>query len=160
MNLPEATFAVLEEIKRMREEGAREIYLEDKTLNVLEQVLGAQNDGLTVVSDVDKQNITSLPNRKEQDRLVQNKAVISTKEEVRQEVKVLGVEDSSENTDKFLTLQELSLPEGDKGIQWEWLKNEMKNCSVSNTELDADGQIVFGRGNLDSELFFCGETSQ
>ena len=33
----------------------------------------------------------------------------------------------------------------------------MKNCSVSNTELDADGQIVFGRGNLDSELFFCGE---
>ena len=101
MNLPEATFAVLEEIKRMREEGAREIYLEDKTLNVLEQVLGAQNDGLTVVSDVDKQNITSLPNRKEQDRLVQNKAVISTKEEVRQEVKVLGVEDSSENSDKF-----------------------------------------------------------
>ena len=32
MNLEEASFAILEELKRLRSDGVREIYLEDKTL--------------------------------------------------------------------------------------------------------------------------------
>ena len=40
MNLSEASFAVLEELKLMRDEGLREIYLEDETIANLEKKLG------------------------------------------------------------------------------------------------------------------------
>ena len=39
MNIPEASFALLEELKRMREDGVREIYLEEETLTQLEKKL-------------------------------------------------------------------------------------------------------------------------
>ena len=39
MDIPEASFALLEELKRMREEGVREIYLEEETLMHLEKKL-------------------------------------------------------------------------------------------------------------------------
>ena len=39
MNIPEASFALLEELKRMGEEGVREIYHEEETLTQLEKKL-------------------------------------------------------------------------------------------------------------------------
>ncbi len=40
MNLEEASFAVLEELKLMRKEGVRELYLEKETMKNLEKALG------------------------------------------------------------------------------------------------------------------------
>ena len=39
MNLEEASFAILEELKRLRSDGVREIYLEDKTLEKFQNAL-------------------------------------------------------------------------------------------------------------------------
>ena len=39
MNLEEASFAILEELKRLRSDGVREIYLEDNTIEKFQNAL-------------------------------------------------------------------------------------------------------------------------
>ncbi|MFA5257075.1 MAG: uracil-DNA glycosylase [Opitutales bacterium] len=50
-----------------------------------------------------------------------------------------------------------SLPEGDKLARWEWLRERVVNCPVCNANLNPGKQVVFGHGNIDSPIFFCGE---
>ena len=64
MNLSEATFAVLEELKRMREGGLREVYLEDETIDRLGQALGC-SDNMTPAEDkvIASKSISSVVNQ-------------------------------------------------------------------------------------------------
>ena len=50
-----------------------------------------------------------------------------------------------------------SLPEGDKRARWEWLRERVVNCPVCIANLNPGKQVVFGNGNIDSPIFFCGE---
>ena len=157
MNLPEATFAVLEELKRMREEGLREVYLEDETIDGLGEALGWP-DNMTPTEDkvIASKSIPSVVNQ-EQDSPKKVISEFQAKEKPNQTIKAIGVDVTPKNTAKFSSPPRLTLPNGDKRSKWEWLEQEARNCTVSNSELDPDGQIIFGRGDLDSELFFCGE---
>jgi uracil-DNA glycosylase len=52
---------------------------------------------------------------------------------------------------------EFTIPEGDKRARWEWLRNRVVTCPVCNANLNPGKHVVFGNGNIDSPLFFCGE---
>lgn len=52
---------------------------------------------------------------------------------------------------------EFSLPEGSKQEQWDWLKGRVLGCETCTSQVKAGKQVVFGVGNLDAELFLCGE---
>ena len=157
MNLSEATFAVLEELKRMREGGLREVYLEDETIDGLGQALGLP-DNITPAEDkvIASKSIPSVVNQ-EQDSPQKVISEFHAKEKPNQTIKAIGVDVAPQNAAKFSSPPSLTLPDGDKRSKWEWLEQEARNCTVSNSELDPDGQMIFGRGDLDSELFFCGE---
>lgn len=49
------------------------------------------------------------------------------------------------------------LPVGDKLLQFNWLKNRVLNCPICNQHVKPGKKIVFGTGNLDADIFFCGE---
>ena len=51
----------------------------------------------------------------------------------------------------------LKLPAGDKRTQWEWLKNHVLTHPKVLSHVRAGVQPVFGVGNIDSPIFFCGE---
>ena len=51
MNLEEASFAILEELKRLRSDGVREIYLED---NTIEKFQNALNFNFSTENEVNK----------------------------------------------------------------------------------------------------------
>ena len=51
MNLEEASFAILEELKRLRSDGVREIYLED---NTLEKFQNALNFNFSTENEINK----------------------------------------------------------------------------------------------------------
>lgn len=157
MNLPEATFAVLEELKRMREEGLREVYLDDDTMEGLEKALGWP-DNITPPQDA-LVSSKPVPTAVHQE-VDPPKKVISefqAKEKSNKTITAIGVDVTPENAVKFSSPPNFIIPDGDKRSKWEWLEQEARNCTVSNSELDPGGQIIFGRGDLDSELFFCGE---
>lgn len=49
------------------------------------------------------------------------------------------------------------LPEGDKKEQWIWLKQRVLSCPHCLKHLYPGKKLVFGSGNLDANIFFCGE---
>jgi uracil-DNA glycosylase len=51
----------------------------------------------------------------------------------------------------------IKLPSGSKQTQWEWLRKRVLECPVCLQHVRPGKKIVFGSGNLDAELFFCGE---
>ncbi|WP_309379956.1 uracil-DNA glycosylase [Cerasicoccus frondis] len=49
------------------------------------------------------------------------------------------------------------LPEGDKQAQWDWLREKVLADEVCNEHLRPGKKVVFGVGNIDADIFFCGE---
>ena len=52
---------------------------------------------------------------------------------------------------------EVTLPEGTKQEQWDWLKAHVLGCETCSAQVKGGKQVVFGIGNLDADLFLCGE---
>lgn len=54
---------------------------------------------------------------------------------------------------------DIKLPDGTKQEQWAWLRQRVMDCPVCNEQarLSIGKKIVFGAGNLDADIFFCGE---
>ncbi len=158
MNLAEASFAVLEELKRLRQEGLRDVYVEADTLNSLEKALGSRiskSDSVSSVKEIVSKRVIPLA---ENVQAGVTKAMIPPPSvKTVKTIKAEGVDLSPEDDSKFSNPRSLIIPDGDKRNKWEWLKKEAESCSISTGELKSGGQIIFGRGNLDAELFFCGE---
>lgn len=56
-----------------------------------------------------------------------------------------------------LTPPAFSLPQGDKQVQWDYLKNLVLNDEECKRNLKTGKKLVFGVGNLNADIFFCGE---
>lgn len=52
---------------------------------------------------------------------------------------------------------EVELPEGEKSLQWEFLRHRVLQCPICNAHVKFGKKVVFGVGNLDADIFFCGE---
>ena len=145
----EASQAVLEELKRQRTEGVRQIYIEDSTIEDLERLLGSENGkeakNLQPVSQSTTAEVSAEVQR------------ISSAPTVEESQPASPKTSATETNPKLLSPPEFSLPEGSKQEQWDWLKNRVLGCDVCKSELNPDAQVVFGVGSLDADLFFCGE---
>jgi len=51
----------------------------------------------------------------------------------------------------------IALPEGTKRERWEWLRQRVLDCPVCKAHTPAGLKVVFGVGNIDADIFFCGE---
>lgn len=49
------------------------------------------------------------------------------------------------------------MPEGDKPTRWNWLRQHVVEHPVCREHVRPGKQVVFGVGNLDARIFFCGE---
>ncbi|MDR1528478.1 MAG: uracil-DNA glycosylase [Puniceicoccales bacterium] len=49
------------------------------------------------------------------------------------------------------------LPQGSKLEQYEWLRNRVLNCEECKKHVRPGKKIVFGIGNVDADILFCGE---
>ena len=50
----------------------------------------------------------------------------------------------------------LELPESDASSQMEWLRQTMLDCPTTQEQIGTS-EIVFGQGDIQADLFFCGE---
>ncbi|MDR1255351.1 MAG: uracil-DNA glycosylase [Puniceicoccales bacterium] len=49
------------------------------------------------------------------------------------------------------------ISEGDKSFKYNWLREKILNCPICRQHVRLGKKIVVGVGNLDAEIFFCGE---
>ena len=52
---------------------------------------------------------------------------------------------------------QLAIPGGDKSTRLEWLRHRVLHCPVCNANTRPGKKVVFGVGNLNADVFFCGE---
>jgi len=147
----DAAFAVLEELKRQRTEGIRELYMEDSTLESLEDLLGGSKMSTPVLQ---RQEVASVAGPVPDVFTSVVKEPISTAplpkaSEPKPSLQAVNP--------ALLTPAEITLPQGTKQEQWGWLKERVLGCETCKSELNPNGKIVFGVGNFDADLFLCGE---
>ena len=134
LNLEDGVNAVLEELKRQRQEGLESIYLEQATLDELRAALGSR-----VVEIPTPENPTSKP--KELSKLIAK----PHGEKIRDEAS------------PFSTPPVVDLMEGSKESKISQLREQVLACPACNANLNPGAKVVFGVGDLNAEIFFCGE---
>ncbi len=51
----------------------------------------------------------------------------------------------------------VELPQGTKRERWEWLRDRVLSCETCRAHTPEGCQVVFGVGDIDAGIFFCGE---
>ena len=162
--------AVVDELKRLREDGVDSVIVRERTLQGLRDAVAKRSaDGAGEVagepqpvqrpaagetrpasSHSDGTGVSADIFSKMQDAPVESKAK-----------KVASARSSSPGLPDFVkpipAPQPFTLPEGDKQSRWDWLKDKVLSDPVCNEHVAEGQKVVLGVGNLDAEIFFCGE---
>ena len=154
MEVEEATIAMLVELKRLRVEGVREIFLSDQSLEGLKEALASKNAQNSRDRSPEKEQVRS---NKTPENSLQPSSVDAQSDagDVSSDFVIKKTE--AESDKNFPENSPISLPEQSKKEQWAWLREKVLSCETCNAELNPDGKVVFGMGNLDADIFFCGE---
>ena len=133
--------AVIGELKRLKEEGVEDVYLEKSTLEGFKCAMGLGADAPTAskgASGRDKEG--SDP---------------TTMEAPRRNGKATA--EGSLSVAPIPPPPAVTLPEGNRSDQWEWLREQVLRSKVCREHVRPGKKVVFGVGNIDAEIFFCGE---
>lgn len=143
----DAATAVLVELKRQRVEGVRHLYMEESTLNALEDLLIGQKLSHSL----------SINQEKVPDPVGSDMAMDEVSTQATSEKKSTKDSTPINANPALLSPPQFSMPDGTKQEKWDWLKKKVLGCEVCKSELNPNGKIVFGVGNPNADLFFCGE---
>jgi len=147
--------AIINELKHLKAEGVADIYVETASLVQLKaaaQELAGASSVVLPVTEPDQHRPKPAP--AEQPFIdISQPAVMPAKSEKK-----------SKKNQKYVTAPipeppAITLPEGDKASQWAWLQKRVLDCPVCNAHVRTERgkKVVFGVGNLNADIFFCGE---
>lgn len=146
--------AVVEELKRLKREGVTEIIVSEDAMEQLRHAVGA-----------------AVPNPKHQEREQipgayagrTGEAAANGFRNLINSASAKGISAQTPASPKATSGGSLpnpptvALPEGSKRERWEWLRDRVLNCPVCNEHTHGGYKVVFGVGNIDADIFFCGE---
>lgn len=147
--MKEAIWAIVDELKRLRAEGQESIPLEEDALEELTKFARIA-DGQEFVDTPDEVEFVQKV-----DFNFQNQEEVEQKQMARK-MKVV-VEDSDFKIAEIPAPTPFTLPDADKKTKWDALREIVLNDKVCAEHLREGKKIVFGVGNLDADIFFCGE---
>lgn len=130
--------AIIEELKRLKREGVEGVYVEDSTLQDLRAMMTSRAKAAPAVRPA-AAAVSAGP------------SLGSRRGKVALNQKGLPIAPIPEDP------PEVMLPEGDKRMRWEALRQQVLNDPVCVEHLNPGAQVVFGVGDIDAEIFFCGE---
>tara|TARA_B100000965_G_scaffold406385_1_gene445043 strand:- start:2683 stop:3567 length:885 start_codon:yes stop_codon:yes gene_type:complete len=127
---------IAEELRYLKRRGVDRVYIADGTLEALREAVPAEAHTLSQPSLTEEQvvDLSSPPPSV-------RKAVVPS-------------------ADVDVTIPEpkpFDLPDGDKMAQWSWLRDKVLSCPECNKHVKPGKKVVFGVGNIDADIFFCGE---
>jgi DNA polymerase len=153
---------LLDALKRLKQDGVSSVFLEPTTLAELDATLSrlpkAESSKPAPASARIAQNPPAAkasggtPTPPVLEKPVQAKA---PEPRLPQTTKTVETKPSTHNS--LGPAPDLQLPLGDKNARWNWLREQVLNCPVCKRQIKPGKQIVFGSGNLNAGIFFCGE---
>ena len=152
MNQAEAAHSLLLELQRLRSEGLREIFVEEESLLALEKVLHEKFGRSEPTEPGAITHKESSPEVLNPGRVPETETE-SGRDPSAAPIRAFPENDFSEIPDP----PEFDLPDGSKEERWGWLREKVETCPTCLSELNPNGKVVFGSGNLNADLFLCGE---
>lgn len=145
--------AIVSELKRRRVEGESYVYMGDDTLAVLRESVAP---GQTPLNSPAKQ---TTPVRSAQPNYSAAPAEPSYHKTSTMPTARPTAKPAAPAVTAFPASPQFTLSNGTKQERWNWLRDKVISCPVCNKHARiADGKkVVFGVGNLDAKIFFCGE---
>lgn len=148
---------IVEELKQLKKEGTKNIYIQDSTLNILREWAPKK----TTLQQVQAPKPPQLPT----DTSPTTETAISLHELMQGDIKdtssvstiAASVKSSTLDIAPIPPAPELQLPSGTQQEQWDWLRNRVLTCPTCQAHVNPGKQIVFGVGNINADIFFCGE---
>ena len=144
--MKEAIWALEDELKRLQAEGCEGLSIDDSALEALAK-FARRSDG------------QELPDTPELVKFAQKIDFNPQKLEERRQVmprKAKVVADGFQIAE-IPSPKAFKLPDGDKAARWNALRDIVLGDEVCAQHLRPGKKIVFGIGNLDADIFFCGE---
>ena len=144
--MKEAIWALEDELKRLQAEGCEGLSIDDSALEALAK-FARRSDGQEVPDTPElvkfAQKIDFNPKKLEERRQVMPR-------------KAKVVADGFQIAE-IPSPKAFKLPDGDKAARWNALRDIVLGDEVCAQHLRPGKKIVFGIGNLDADIFFCGE---
>lgn len=134
--------AIIEQLKSLKSEGLNDVLCTEETLRGLSKKLTQKTKSIAVKQA--RANSQPLQINLEDKSHEKEAAPIEIK------IKVA-------NAQSLPTAESIVLPQGNKETQWNWLKEKVLSCEVAKKEIKPGKKIVLGVGNLNADIFFCGE---
>lgn len=139
----EQLHALVDELKHLKAEGVDSLYISDAGMEILERWKGAG-------AKADESPTATV-------QAGEGNALYAVREEVPRAKKKDQASPERESEARLPAPPEVVLPEGDKVARWEALREQVLRCPTCNAAVKPGKKVVFGVGNVDAELFFCGE---
>lgn len=154
--------SVVNELKRLKQEGVEGVYVSDSTLADLRAAVrtGEKTESTSTAPEASSRSPQPVPEKRTQggeslESLVKKGPIqtaakkASSPASLNQHGKpIAAIPDSP---------PEVAVSGGDKQAQWDALKEQVLNDPVCQEHLNPGAQVVFGVGNIDADIFFCGE---
>lgn len=133
------------ELELLKREGEDSVYLSDAGLEILERWKGS-------ASPTESPGRPHPPADRSASR--RNLGLESTADRVDEAPKKVSKKETAPALPPAPTVE---LPDGDKETRWKTLREQVVHCETCTRMVKPGKQVVFGVGNLDADLFFCGE---
>ncbi len=147
----ELLLALVKELKRQRAAGVDSIYIEDASLQRLRRALDHLPPAISPAPSIEPSPTAA--------------SVMAAPEPIfPRHPSPLAIESSGERgilplVPKLPPPPVVVLPPGSKRERWEWLRQRVLHCPIcrQHVRLAEGKKVVFGVGNLEASIFFCGE---
>lgn len=141
-----AVQAIHTELKRLQSEGIDRVFLDDDTLRLIKQpkedappLRAAPQKLNSALASLGTESSAAQPVAKSTPTATQPTAAPS-------HIKPLPDQAPA-----------IELPNGDAATRMAWLRERVEGCETCKEHLSEFGKIVFGEGNPEADIFFCGE---
>jgi uracil-DNA glycosylase len=142
--------AVADELRRLRATGVEQVYVSDETLAHLRKTTARRQveagPSSEEFSSVEEEIAAPAPERKFTARAASAGMAGGG-----------GLRWDGQPIAPLPAPPVVELPKGSKAEQMAWLRETVLNCPVCREHIRPTGQIVFGVGSPEAEIFFCGE---
>ncbi len=149
--------AIVDELKQLRDENVEAVYLADETLENLRANISDNLQTQVGENKIVNNSPQKLSNTDVNQLAELNELNLAEKEKSQIAVSSKRREKALEDVELIAKPEYFELPEGDKLTQWNWLRDRVLHCSVCKSHVREGKQIVFGVGDVNSDIFFCGE---
>ena len=145
--MKEAIWAIVDELKRLRAEGEEAMCIDEEAFENLAKFAQAA-EGREVVETPEEIKFAK-------DVEITLKDETAAEKPARKLKVVVG--NKNFEIGEIPAPKPFVLPEGSKREKWEALREIVLKDEVCNSHLRPEKKVVFGVGNLDADIFFCGE---